>query len=98
MVSKEDPADDILVASNNLVDHINELAELFIHLEMFGLHVNFGYTLTSEGIKLQTARNKTLAELLETTNNKNMDVMMEFSLFTDNLALTTHIKLNSYNS
>ena len=34
-------ADDILVASNNLVDHINALTELFTRLEKFGLRVNF---------------------------------------------------------
>ena len=33
--------DDILVASNNLVDHINALTELFTCLEKFGLRVNF---------------------------------------------------------
>ena len=67
-------ADDILVASNNLVDHINALTELFTRLEKFGLRINFkkcqwiqhqidflGYTITSEGIKPQTARIKTLA-------------------------------------
>ena len=34
-------ADDILVASNNLVDHINALTELFTRLENFGLRINF---------------------------------------------------------
>ena len=33
--------DDILVASNNLVDCINALAELFTRLEKFGLTINF---------------------------------------------------------
>ena len=35
---------DILVASNNLVDHINALAELFTRLEKFGLRINFKKT------------------------------------------------------
>ena len=33
--------DDILVASNHLVDHINALTELFTRLEKFRLRINF---------------------------------------------------------
>ena len=36
-----DYADDILVAKNNLVDHISALAELFTRLEKFRLRINF---------------------------------------------------------
>ena len=83
-------ADDILVASNNLVDHINALAELFTCLEKFGLlRINFrksqwiqheidflGYTITSEGIKPQTARTQTLSELPEPTDYKELQRYM----------------------
>ena len=66
-------ADDILVANNNWGNLINALAELFIRLEKFGQRITFkkcqwrkheidflGYTVTSEGIKPQTARTQTL--------------------------------------
>ena len=97
-------ADDILVSSNNLVDHINALTELFTRLEKFGLQVNFkkcqwiqhqidflGYTITSEGIKPQKARTKTLAELQNQQITKNVDVIWECSHFIDNISHTTHI-------
>ena len=96
--------DDILVASSNLVDHINALAELFNRLEKFGLCINFkecqsiqhgidflGYTITSEGIKPQTARTQTLSELPEPTDYKDLRRYMGISHFIDNISQTTHI-------
>ena len=88
-------ADDILVASNNLIDHINTLTELFTRLEKFGLRINFknangwiqhqidflGYTITSEGIQPQTARIKTLVELPEPADYKELRRYMGRSSF-----------------
>ena len=62
-------ADDILFVSNDLVDHINALAELFNRLEKFRIQIKFKncqwklhgidflrYTIISKGIKPQTSR------------------------------------------
>ena len=98
-------ADDILVASNSLVDHINALTELFIRLEKVGLRVNFkkcqwiqhqidflGYTITSEGIKPQTARTKTLAKLPEPTDYKELRRYMGmFSFYRQHIPHYAHI-------
>ena len=83
-------ADDILVASNDLVDHMNALAELFT-LEKFELRSNFkkcqwiqhqidvlGFTITSEGIKAQTAKTQTLSELQERTDYKELSECSHF--------------------
>ena len=98
-------ADDILVASNNLADHINALTELFTSLEKFGLRINFkkcqwiqhqidflGYTITWEGIKPQTARIKTLAELPEPTDYKELRRYMGmFSFYRQHIPHYAHI-------
>ena len=81
-------ADDILVASNTFVDHINTLAEIFIRLEKFELHINFkkcqwiqhkidilGYTITSDGIRPQTAKTQSLSELPEPTRLHNSVIL-----------------------
>ena len=104
-------ADDLIVASNNLGDHINTLTELFARLEKFGLRNNFkkcqwlqhrinflGYTITSEGKKPQTARTKTVAELQEPTDHKELRRYMESSHFIDKTSRPTHISLNHYNN
>ena len=97
--------DDILVASNNLVDHINELTELVTLLEKFGLRINFkkcqwiqhqidflGYTITSKGIKPQTARIKTLAELPEPTGYKELRRYMGlYSFYRQHIPHYAHI-------
>ena len=98
-------ADDLLVASSNLTDHINTLTELFNRLEKFGLRVNFkkcqwmkqeidflGYTLTSEGIKPQTTRIKTLAELPDPKDYKELRRYMGmFSFYRQHIPQYAHI-------
>ena len=98
-------ANDILVANNNLVDHINALAELFTRLEEFGLQTNFrkcqwiqhelhflGSTITTEGIQPRTARTQTISELPEPTDYKELrHYMGMFSFYRQQITHYAHI-------
>ena len=97
-------ADDILVASNSLVDHINALTELFTRLKKFGLRVNFkkcqwiqhqidflGYTITSEESNHRQQGQRRSQNYQNQQITKNFDVIWECSHFIDNISHTTHI-------
>ena len=92
-------ADDILVASNNLVDHINALAELFNRLEKFGLCIIFkkcqwiqneidflGYTMKESNHRQQGPRPSQSYQNQQIT--KIFDVIMGISHFIENTLIS----------